>query len=295
MKFSVFTASTPDWTPSQAAQTLADQGWDGIEWRIVDDRPAPGQTVPAGRSFWAGNNSTWQFTGIEDQVGEIARTTDAAGLEYSGIGGYQQASNRAGVDTMLRVTSELGARQVRVAMPMYRQERERTGETYPQIFDRTRADLEWAVSRATELGVKALVELHHMTITPSASAALRLVDGLDPEHVGVIHDLGNLVIEGFEDHLAAFELLGPYLAHAHVKNARWVDTGDTRADGSTIWQNEWAPLRTGQASVSEYLDALRQVGYDGWVTIEDFSADLPLEARTADNLAYLRSLVPVSA
>ncbi|MDP4332924.1 sugar phosphate isomerase/epimerase family protein [Curtobacterium sp. A7_M15] len=295
MKFSVFTASTPDWTPSQAAQTLADQGWDGIEWRIVDDRPAPGETVPAGRSFWAGNNSTWQFTGIEDQVGEIARTTDAAGLEYSGIGGYQQASNRAGVDTMLRVTSELGARQVRVAMPMYRQERERTGETYPQIFDRTRADLEWAVSRATELGVKALVELHHMTITPSASAALRLVDGLDPEHVGVIHDLGNLVIEGHEDHLAAFELLGPYLAHAHVKNARWVDTGDTRADGSTIWQNEWAPLRTGQASVSEYLDALRQVGYDGWVTIEDFSTDLPLEARTADNLAYLRSLVPVSA
>ncbi|MGN6407173.1 MAG: sugar phosphate isomerase/epimerase family protein, partial [Curtobacterium sp.] len=280
MKFSVFTASTPDWTPSQAAQTLADQGWDGIEWRIVDDRPAPGETVPSGRSFWAGNNSTWQFTGIEDQVGEIARTTDAAGLEYSGIGGYQQASNRAGVDTMLRVTSELGARQVRVAMPMYRQERERTGETYPQIFDRTRADLEWAVSRATELGVKALVELHHMTITPSASAALRLVDGLDPEHVGVIHDLGNLVIEGYEDHLAAFELLGPYLAHAHVKNARWVDTGDTRADGSSIWRNEWAPLRTGQASVAEYLDALRQVGYDGWVTIEDFSTDLPLEART---------------
>lgn len=295
MKFSVFTASTPDWTPSQAASTLAEQGWDGVEWRIVDDRPADGAVVPAGRSFWAGNNSTWQFTGIQDQVGEIARITDAAGLEYSGIGGYQQASDHEGVETMLRVTSELGARQVRVSMPMYRQEKERTGETYGKIFDRTRADLEWAVTRATELGVKALVELHHMTITPSASAALRLVDGLDPEHIGVIHDLGNLVIEGQEDHLAAFELLGPYLAHAHVKNARWVDTGDTRADGSTIWQNEWAPLRTGQASVSEYLDALRQVGYDGWVTIEDFSTDLPLEARTADNLAYLRSLVPVSA
>ncbi|MGG7305925.1 sugar phosphate isomerase/epimerase family protein [Curtobacterium sp. AB451] len=295
MKFSVFTASTPDWTPSEAASTLAEQGWDGIEWRVVDDRPAPGATVPASRSFWAGNKSTWQFTGIEDQVGEIARITDAAGLEYSGIGGYQQASDHAGVDTMLRVTSELGARQVRVTMPHYRQERERTGETYPQIFDRTRADLEWAVSRATELGVKALVELHHMTITPSASAALRLVDGLDPAHVGVIHDLGNLVIEGQEDHLAAFELLGPYLAHAHVKNARWVDTGDTRADGSAIWQNEWAPLRAGQASVADYLDALRQHGYDGWVTIEDFSTDLPLEARTADNLAYLRSLVPVSA
>lgn len=295
MKFSVFTASTPDWTPSQAASTLAEQGWDGIEWRVVDDRPADGTEVPAGRSFWAGNQSTWQFTGIQDQVGEIARITDAAGLEYSGIGGYQQASDHDGVETMLRVTSELGARQVRVTMPNYRAEKERTGATYGELFDRTRADLEWAADRAAELGVKALVELHHMTITPSASAALRLIDGLDPEHIGVIHDLGNLVIEGQEDHLAAFELLGPYLAHAHVKNARWVDTGDTRADGSTIWVNEWAPLRTGQASVAEYLDALRQVGYDGWVTIEDFSMDLPLEARTADNLAYLRSLVPVSA
>ena len=295
MKFSVFTASTPDWTPSQAAETLAAQGWDGIEWRVVDDRPADGTTVPAERAFWAGNRSTWQFSGIDDQVGEIARITDGAGLAYSGIGGYQQASNRDGVDTMLRVTSELGARQVRVSMPVYQQEKARTGETYGQIFDRTRTDLEWAVSRATELGVKALVELHHMTITPSASAALRLIDGLDPEHVGVIHDLGNLVIEGYEDHLAAFELLGPYLAHVHVKNARWVDTGDTRADGSSIWQHEWASLRTGQASVSDYLAALGTHGYDGWVTIEDFSTDLPLEARTADNLAYLKSLVPVSA
>lgn len=295
MKFSVFTASTPDWTPAEAAQTLAAQGWDGIEWRIVDDRPAPGQTVPADRSFWAGNKSTWQYTGIQDSVGEIARITDQAGLAYSGIGGYQQAADHDDVDTMLRVTSELGARQVRVSMPVYRQVRERTGETYPQLFDRTRADLEWAVSRAAELGVKALVELHHMTITPSASAALRLLDGLDPEHVGVIHDLGNLVIEGQEDHLAAFELLGPYLAHVHVKNARWVDTGDTRADGSSVWQHEWAPLRTGQASVSGYFEDLATFGYDGWVTIEDFSTDLPLQERTADNLAYLRSLVPVSA
>jgi sugar phosphate isomerase/epimerase len=295
MKFSVFTASTPDWTPPQAAETLAAQGWDGIEWRIVDDHPADGTTVPAERAFWAGNRSTWQYTGIADQVGEIARITDGAGLGYSGIGGYQQAADHDGVETMLRVTSELGAGQVRISMPVYRQEKERTGETYTQLFDRTRADLEWAVSRAADLGVKALVELHHMTITPSASAALRLVDGLDPEHVGVIHDLGNLVIEGHEDHLAAFELLGPYLAHVHVKNARWVDTGDTRADGSSIWQHEWAPLRTGQASVSDYLDDLRAFGYDGWVTIEDFSTDLPLDARTADNLAYLRSLVPVTA
>ena len=54
MKFSVFTASTPDWTPAEAAQTLAEQGWDGIEWRIVDDRPAEAlsrwSVAPRGRA-----------------------------------------------------------------------------------------------------------------------------------------------------------------------------------------------------------------------------------------------------
>jgi sugar phosphate isomerase/epimerase len=279
MRFSVFTASTPDWTPAEAATTLAAQGWDGIEWRVVDQEPGDGT------GFWAGNRTTWPFTGLLDSLGEIARVTDEAGLAYSGLGGYQQASDHDAVLTMLRATAELGASQVRVSMP-----RTRTGEPYPALFDRTRADLSWIADRAAELGVKALVELHHSTITSSASAALRLIDGLDPANVGVIHDLGNLLIEGQEDHLAAFELLGPYLAHVHVKNARWVPTDDIRADGSVVWRHEWATLREGQASVADYFADLRTIGYDGWVTVEDFSTDLPLEARTADNLAVLRSL-----
>ncbi len=30
MRFSVFTASTPDWEPAVIARVLAEQGWDGI-------------------------------------------------------------------------------------------------------------------------------------------------------------------------------------------------------------------------------------------------------------------------
>jgi len=132
--------------------------------------------------------------------------------------------------------------------------------------------------------------LHHRTIVASASAALRLVDGLDPAHVGVIHDIGNLVIEGFEDPRYAFELLGPYLAHVHVKNVAWHRTG-TRPDGSARWIEEWAPLREGQADLGAYLAALTGHGYDGWVTVEDFSTVVPLEQRTQDNLNYLRGLL----
>lgn len=280
MKFSVFTASTPDWTPEEAATTLAAQGWDGIEWRVTDQADAehPG--------FWAGNRSSWPMTGLEASLPEIARITRGSGLEYSGIGGYQRCDDHDGVERMLAATAELGARQVRVTMPPLGGI---GGTDYRELFSGARADLEWVAERASAHGVRALVELHHKTITSSASAAIRLVDGLDPAAVGVIHDLGNLIIEGHEDHLAGFQMLGEYLAHVHVKNVAWRETAADGFDGSAVWQEDWASLRAGQADVSAYLRALIAHGYDGWITVEDFSTDLPLADRTADNLAFLRA------
>jgi sugar phosphate isomerase/epimerase len=275
MRFSVFTASTPDWTPTEAAQNLAAQGWDGIEWRITD------QDAASTPGFWAGNRATWPLTGLEDSVADIASITADAGLAFSGIGGYARCDNHPDVERMLAATAALGAARVRVTMPHTDE-----GECR-SLCAAARADLEWVAERAKHYGVTALVELHHETITASASAAFRLVDGLAPAHVGVIHDLGNLLIEGQERYESAFDLLGPYLAHVHIKNAKWV-AGAPDADGIVHWHHEWAPLRTGQADVRAYVAALVRHGYDGWITLEDFSTELPLAERTADNLAFVR-------
>jgi sugar phosphate isomerase/epimerase len=277
VRFSVFTASTPQWTPAEAAVILARQGWDGVEWRVTDQDSAPEP------GFWAGNRATWPLTGLEESLPAIAKVTRAAGLEFSGIGGYVRSNDRANVRRVLAATAGLGAQRVRVTMPGVRDGH------YRELFAATRDDLDWAAGVAREFDVKVLVELHHRTIAASASAALRLVDGLDPARVGVIHDVGNLVIEGQEDPLAAFELLGEYLAHVHVKNVAWQATGKTD-DGSTIWTQAWATLREGQADIEAYFRALRAYGYDGWVTVEDFSTALPLEQRTSDNLAYLQAI-----
>ncbi len=279
MRFSVFTAATPQWTPAEAAATLAAQGWDGIEWRITDQRPAD----PPG--FWAGNRATWPFTGLAEHIPEIARITADAGLEISAIGGYAEAADHDAAEEMLAATARLDAARVRITMPRLRPDR-----GYREVFEASRADVAWVADRAAEHGVKALVELHHGTPVSSASAALRLLDGLDPDAVGVIHDLGNLLIEGHEDHRSAFEMLGPYLAHVHVKNGGWWPA-QTAADGTVHWQFRWASLRTGQGDVGGYLGTLRELGYDGWVVVEDFSTDQPLLERTADNLAYLKALV----
>ena len=38
------------------------------------------------------------------------------------------------------------------------------------------------------------------------------MQGLDPKHVGIIHDAGNMIIEGFENWRLGLEILGEYLA-----------------------------------------------------------------------------------
>ena len=284
MKFSVFSASTPEWTPAEAVATLAAHGWDGIEWRVTDQQQA------ASPSFWAGNRATWPLTGLEESIDWISQITRGAGLEISGIGGYARCDNLPDVERLLAATARLDADQVRiVTLPLGTvgwDGQLPSARHYRDLFDEARRSFEVISRKAETYGVKALIELHHGTIAASASAAYRLVEGFDPRHIGVIHDMGNVIIEGYEDYLSSFELLGEYLAHIHVKNVVWRSSHN---DGVVSWRHEWAPLRVGLGELNAYFAALYRVGYSGWVTVEDFSTELPLEARSRDNLAFLKS------
>jgi sugar phosphate isomerase/epimerase len=275
-RFAVFTASLPDWTPEEAVTQIATQGWDGVEWRVVDQAPAdqPG--------FWAGNRCTWPLATLEQDVPRIAELSRSAGLPISAVGGYARCDEAEDVERLLAATAALGAQRVRVRTPGL-------GEApYPEVFAHAHRCFADVAVRAAHHGVRVVVELHHQTIVSSSSAALRLLDGLDPAAVGVIHDIGNLVIEGWEEPRAGLEMLGDYLAHVHVKNAAWRPAG-RRADGTTEWAHEWAPLPDGQADIPAYLRMLHEIGYEGWVTLEDFTTDRPLAERTAANLEYLRA------
>src|ERR1700712_1587273 len=110
---------------------LAQQGWDGIEWRITDQAPSD---VPG---FWAGNRASWPLTGLEQSLPEIAAITKDAGLAFSGIGGDARCDNHEDVERMLAATAALGAERVRVTMPHSDE-----GD-YRALFAAARADLEW--------------------------------------------------------------------------------------------------------------------------------------------------------
>ncbi|MDP9365837.1 MAG: sugar phosphate isomerase/epimerase, partial [Chloroflexota bacterium] len=195
---------------------------------------------------------------------------------------YVRCDEPERVERAMRGASVLGAPALRVNLPAYD----------GSVDSRTLRDLSLGQYRevaamARRFGVRALVETHHRSLLPSASAAAAFLAPLDPADVGVIHDAGNMVFEGHEAYRLGLEALGPYLAHVHLKNARWVADG-RRPDGSAAWRAEWAPLSEGIVDLAALFAALRAVGYDGWVSFEDFSTERPLPERLRENLLLAR-------
>lgn len=280
MKFSLFTGSCPEWTPEEVATHAASQGWDGLEWRIADQ---PESAVPG---FWAGNRATFRLTGLEEQASRLAEIPRQAGLALSGLAPYVPLSDHRNAERVLRIAAQSGARRVRFTSP-----KPSDDVAFEAQFTQARADLEILQEIARPLGAQVVIQIHHGNVISSSSSARRLVEGLDPEVIGVMHDLGNTTIEGREGLLTlkmGLEILGPYLAHVHVKNALWQKVGEDE-DGAAQWKWAWATLRQGMGDVKAYFRALRAVGYDGWVTLEEFTTELPLAERLADDLAFLRA------
>lgn len=279
MKYAVFTVSTPHYTPEEAVVRIRGAGYDGIEWRVTDDDP----TVDP-PTFWRGNRATLPLTGFSQRASEWRALTDKGGLGIPAIATYIKCDDSDGAALAMQGAAKLDAPALRIQVPNYD-----GSESHTTLWDRAREQYATIADLAQQHGVKALVELHHRSIVPSANAARRFLDGLDPDHVGAIYDAGNMVIEGWEHPRLALESLGPYLAHVHVKNAKWTP-GNRRADGTVEWESAFCPIPDGIADMRVMMRALRAVEYDDWITFEDFSTERWVEENLIHNLAYIKAI-----
>jgi sugar phosphate isomerase/epimerase len=227
-------------------------------------------------SFWGNNLCTLAPMAEDAQRG---RTLAAdAGLAIPNLGTYIAMGDLPAVESAMQLAVIAGAPSVRVGVAR----NDQPGDVHA-LLAQSRAFLEKVEALSRRHHIKALIEIHHGTISASASAARRLVDGLDPACIGVIHDCGNMVFEGYEDYRRGLETLGAYLAHVHVKNAAY----DRPAAGG-VWRARWAPLQDGVVDFTALFAALRGVGYDGWVVVEDFSQAYDSRTALRENLAFLR-------
>jgi sugar phosphate isomerase/epimerase len=248
MELGVYSLITPDYKVDEAAELVAEIGYTGIEWTL--DYPD---------AVWDGK-SRWHIS-TDDLEASAAAALDAArrnGLAIPSLGTRCNCLDAPGVRRAMEAARLVGASAVRVAAPSY------GGKTrFDELFARARDAYENVEAIAREAGVKALVEVHHGLIAASASGTRRLLEGRDPRWVGAIFDPGNMTYEGKENWKMGAEILGPYLQHVHVKNATWTRNAEGR------WVSGPASLAEGMVDWKEVLAALRSVGYDGFLNLED--------------------------
>jgi sugar phosphate isomerase/epimerase len=280
VKVSVFSLLLPEFSFEEQVGLLRDLGYDGIELRVCDIAPEH-----AGKPFsnWGNHKDPIGPSNLARSVPRLKAAAAGAGVEICALGTYVNLRDPGGFDDIAGAAVELGARMVRVNSPWYDGR-----EPYDVLLELAVAGLEAVEAAARRHGIKAVLEIHHGSIVSSASAARRLFEGFDPDAVGAILDPGNMVHEGHETWAKGIDLLGPYLAHVHVKNATWV-LSEKPAGGPFAWEPRPARLREGHANWRTIVRALAAASYAGWYSIEDF-AEMPIKEKLADDLAYLKAL-----
>lgn len=286
MKYTVFTVMTPDLTPADLTASLKEYGYSGVEWRC---KHVPAEIKGDKPSYWGNNLCTIDPDATDEELDGWLRLTQEQGLEVTAVTPYLTCGDLAATERVLQIASKLGAKTIRVGVPSYDRK-----TNYNTLYEQATRYLSEVQELCKQYRVKGLVETHHLTISCSAALAHRLVNGFDPDHIGVLYDPGNMVHEGYENYRMGMELLGPYLAHVHVKNAGWVK-GERRADGTQEWSTPWMFASEGIVNWQQVIGDLKAVGYDGTIGFEDFSSTYPTKEALQRNIAYIRSLVDANS
>ncbi|RXZ82706.1 sugar phosphate isomerase/epimerase [Paenibacillaceae bacterium] len=287
MKLSVFTVATPDLTPEALCAAAKSAGIDGVEWRYKE---TPASLANEPYSFWGNNLATIAPSAGTAGLEPFKRAAAEHGIAAIGVTPYLTVGDLEATEQVLEAARHLGASMIRLGVPAYDRSRH-----YNDLLEAGRNYLQGASLLCRQYGIKGLVELHHGTIAASPSAGLRLIEGFDPETVGVLYDPGNMIHEGFENYRMGMELLGPYLAHVHVKNAGWFPAaGSDQAPGTdsdTKWQAKWVGIRGGIVPWPQVIADLKAVGYKGFLGVEDFSGELDSAAMLHSFADYMRELL----
>ncbi len=274
MKLSVFTVIMQEFDRPEVVKHLAELGYDGVEWRVHES----GRHIEPAK--------------IVDEADEVRTITEDAGLEIANLATYLGPGDLDEIKRVAEGAKKMGAPTFRLMPPWFDGSVNRRGRrpNYLELCKRTVEELKDVEKLCLDVGLKMLFEIHMRNIIPSASAAYRIASNFDPKAVGIIFDPGNMIYEGMERWLLGLELLGPYLAHVHVKNAKW-QIVEGEPDGNLLWKPTSATLRGGMVNWREVIDDLKKVGYDGYLSIEDFFTEQPTLEKLADDLALLKTYV----
>lgn len=153
-----------------------------------------------------------------------------------------------------KITARLGSKYIVMHVGFL----DHTDHLYAKKFyDRVR----YLGDQAGEVGVTLLMETGQET----AEELQRFVETLNHPNVLLNFDPANLILYDKDEPLSAIRRLAPWVRHIHIKDA-------VRTPVPGTWGSEvvWG---SGQVNAFAFLDALKEVGYEGAVAVEREAGD----------------------
>jgi len=282
MKISATTVMLPQYDMDETASLLSRLGYDGAEWRI---RSITGAARGQPFSPWGNVKNDYTPEMFAEHPERLVDVSRRHRVSIAGIASSAPANDLKEIELLAKGAAASKAPFIRVVAPRNFDRKVNYNALFKEATE--------AFSRALEItrgyGVRILIEMHVGTIFVSSGLAHRFVSRFEPSEIGVIYDLANIIQEGYENPRMALELLGPYVGHVHLGGSA-PKPGPRQADGTVKWHWEGTPLAEGVLDVKQAVRDLKDVGYERYISIEDFR-DVPAEEKLKEGLNYLRAVI----
>ena len=261
MKLGVFTVSLPEYTPEECLEKIHEHGYEGVQWRIIEDNGD--KSVPG---YWSGNRNSMSLKELQKKTKQLNQLANSLNVSMESLGTYVESQNLDDVKKHFEIAKMLDAKSVRINTGYYND-----SENFQKQINRLRKQYEKVCKLAEKYDLKALIETRVGQLTPSIGKSMIVLQGLPPEHVGILWDPSNQIEEGLESYQMAIDTAGKYLAQVHVKNKQWEHTEFT--DPYVKWKTSNCPIHKGIVNWPSLISLLKKSKYKGWLYFEDFSTN----------------------
>lgn len=162
--------------------------------------------------------------------------------------------------------------------------------------------LERLCDRAAEHGVRVAFHPHAGTYVETPDETERLLAATDPDALGLCLDTGHWIVGG-GDPVAVVERHGRRVWHVHVKDVdpevlAGLRRGEVASFTEAVERIVFSPLGSGTLDLDGTLARLAEVGFDGWLMVEQDSfegsaVDAARWSRAALGAAIARRSEPI--
>lgn len=255
---------TPEYTVEEALALFRDIGLDGAELVVQDGYRC---AIP--------QQADW------NELEKIRNTADRLGLKIIALTPYHSRFNDLdagvreaeiqGICSVIEYAGVLGAKYIRIYAGNYAQtDTDPEGKKRAHLVDSMRR----LGDKAQQAGVTLVMENHFNTMTVSAADSISAAREINHPAVGILYDQANLTFTGMESWEEALELQFSAIRYTHVKDLvfRGEHTGFTSSDVSHPREEErnvtTKIVGEGIIPWPAILQAMKDRGYDGWLSLE---------------------------